>query len=536
MMSTTPHRYGTGLHDNQHAERWLPTSRRVRCLLLFAAFFLSGCASLPEDVERPPSVALEDYRATTLGKMFASDEVAHPGSSGFAVSSRSRQAFRARIAMCRLAEKSLDIQYYIWEPDTTGRILADELIKAANRGVRVRALVDDSTVSGRDNGLVIFDAHPNIEVRLFNPFANRGSRIWGYVTDFGQLNHRMHNKLMVADNAVAIVGGRNIGDHYFGVNTEANFRDLDIVAAGPVVRDLSTSFDAFWNSSWALPASALRDESDDDVEFLAAVQELREQIADEPYPYSLDDEVAVITGDLQSIRELFVWAPGKVLYDRPHEIEHETGTTTVIKGLREEVGRLTDELLIESAYFVPGKRGVSVAAELRDRGVQVRILTNSLASNDVPAAHSGYENYRVGLIEAGVELYELRPDSRAIRKRWSPAAGGSKASLHTKAIVFDRERVFVGSFNLDPRSADINTEMGLLVDSVELARQVAAYLDQGVLPTHAYRVTLDDKAGIVWTTEGPGGTLETFNEEPETGFWERFAADFVRTLPIESQL
>ena len=505
-------------------------------LVLIAGLFLSGCASLPEDVQRPPSVAFDDYLSTTLGEMFAGDEAAHPDLSGFAVSSEGRKAFRARIAMCRLAEKSLDVQYYIWEPDTTGRILTHELVKAANRGVRVRALIDDSTVSGRDNALIIFDAHPNIEVRLFNPFANRGSRIWGYVTDFGQLNHRMHNKLIVADNAVAIVGGRNIGDHYFGVNTEANFRDLDIVTAGPAVRNLSTSFDAFWNSSWALPTTALRDESDDDVVFLEAVRELRERIEAAPYPYTLDDEVAVITEDLQRIRDLFVWAPGKVLYDRPHEIEHETGTTTVIKGLRNEMRRLNDELLIESAYFVPGVRGVEVAGELRDRGVRVRILTNSLASNDVPAAHSGYENYRVGLIEAGVELYELRPDSRAIRKRWSAAAGKSKASLHTKAIVFDRERVFVGSFNLDPRSADINTEMGLLVESAELAGQVAAYLDQGVLPTHAYRVTLDDEESVVWTTEGPAGTVETFHEEPETGFWERFAADFVRTLPIESQL
>ena len=238
---------------------------------LLIGFLLAGCATVPKEYPRNPSTAFTGYTTTSLGRLFEEAATQHPGESGFSIIRDGRWAFTARVALTELAEKSLDLQYYIWEQDETGRILAERLVRAADRGVRVRLLVDDINLSGRDAPIAALDAHPNIEIRIFNPFANRGARLFDFAIDLGRVNHRMHNKIMVADNAVAIVGGRNIGNHYFEVATDANFRDLDIAAAGPVVRDISGVFDHFWNSDWAVPISALVDRPYTDSDLQAAV-------------------------------------------------------------------------------------------------------------------------------------------------------------------------------------------------------------------------------------------------------------------------
>ena len=499
---------------------------------------LTGCASLPDDIQRTASTALADPESTSVGRMFAREAAEHPGLSGFAVVSDSRGAYRARIAMIRLAEKTVDVQYYIWDTDATGGIMADELVKAADRGVRVRALIDDSTMSGRDNGLLAFDAHPNIEIRLFNPFANRGSRVWGYLTDLDRLNHRMHNKLIVMDNAVAIVGGRNIADHYFGVNEDENFRDLDIAAVGPIVRDISGSFDSFWNSDWAMPVDALLD-ADEEIsreQYAENLQGLRERLAATPYPYPLEFDVKIVTDNILSLPTEFTWAKGMVAYDRPQEIATDEGTTSVIGVMREQMERTQSELLIEAAYFVPTDSGVERGCEMVARGIRVRVLTNSLASNDVAAAHAGYEKYRKDLLECGVELHELRIDSQDIRRDWSAIAITSKSLLHTKAAVFDGERLFIGSMNFDPRSTDINTEMGLLVESPALAAEVAAYMNEGANPRNSYTVQLDDRNDLQWLAEDADGQEVRYAKEPDTGALQRGAADIIKILPVESQL
>jgi putative cardiolipin synthase len=375
-------------------------------------------------------------------------------------------------------------------------------VRAADRGVRVRVLLDDINTESDVPIAAALDVHPNIEVRIFNPFANRGARLFDFALDLDRVNHRMHNKLLVADNAVAIVGGRNIGNHYFGVATDANFRDLDIAAAGPVVRDASTVFDHFWNSDWAVPVSALLER-----------------------PYT--------DADLTSIRDKFIWAPGKIVWDDPNDIKAGVEHGRLDKAFYRKLDTLQKELLIESAYFVAGDRGVAKARELHDRGIRMRVLTNSLASNDVVAAHAGYAKYREALLANGVELYELRPDAGAIKKK--VLSGESKAALHTKAIVFDREAVFIGSFNLDPRSANLNTEAGLYVESPELAAQVIAYMDEGVRPENSYRVMLDEDGHLVWETE-INGMAVIFHQDPETGFWDRFMSGFIGLLPVEHQL
>jgi len=507
-------------------------------VLLAVLLILAGCATtLPTDVQRTPSAAIVNYGTTSTGQLFEEAALRHPGKSGFAIIRKGRPAFTGRIAMTAMAEKTLDLQYYIWEPDTTGRILALRLVEAADRGVRVRILVDDNTLTGRDSPIAAIDAHPNIAIRIFNPFAHRGSRLFGFLTDLDRVNHRMHNKLVVVDNALAIVGGRNIGDHYFGVQTDANFRDLDIAAAGPIVREVSGVFDRFWNGDWSYPISALVDRTYTEADLRDTMATMREMISKEQYPYPLDDDVESLIGQFEEIRDSLIWAPGQVVWDDPSSIEEGKEAAVMQEAIYRKLETLDNELLIESAYFVLRERGIQVAKKLHEKGVRIRILTNSLASNDVVAAHGGYATGRKQLIENGAEIYELRPDaaSGTVTEKRYFAGGKSKAALHTKAIVFDREFVFIGSYNLDPRAAEINTEAGVYVESPELAQQVVAYMDEGVLPENSYRVELDDGGNLVWITEKDGQEVR-YSNEPESTFWQRFVAGFVKMLGIEDQL
>ena len=438
--------------------------------------------------------------------------------------------------MTELAEKTLDLQYFIWDVDTTGRILAERLVRAADRGVRVRILVDDLNLEGRDAGIAALDAHPNIEIRIFNPFTHRSGHALDFIADFDRVNHRMHNKLFVMDNAVAIVGGRNIGDHYFEVHQQVNFRDMDVVAGGPVVREASGIFDHFWNSDWAVPIKALVDRPATEADLRAAVKTVREQITKEPfpYPYPLDQDVVGLKSQLTAIFDHFIWAPGHMLFDNPDEIKKYGRTTTLTGVFRRRIEGLNSEVLIEAPYFVLRERAVAGAKRLRDRGVRIRVLTNSLASNDVLAAHAGHAEHRKELIAAGVELYELRSEP-AVKKRMFYLSGSARSTLHCKAYVFDRKDVFIGSFNFDPRSGDINTEAGLYIESPELAAQVIAYMDQGVEPENSYRVLLDADGELYWITE-TNGKAERYDHDPNSTAWQRAKVNFIRMLPVMNQL
>ena len=502
-------------------------------LLLLVGVSLTSCATLPENYPRTSSTAFQDYLQTSVGQFFEEAAVQHPDESGFAIIRHGRKAFTSRIALTELAEKSLDVQYYIWEADATGRILAERLIQAADRGVRVRILVDDINLAGWDAQVASMNAHPNIEIRIFNPFANRDKRYFDFLIDLNRINHRMHNKLMVMDNAVAIVGGRNIGNHYFGVATDANFRDLDIAAAGPVVRDTSRVFDHFWNGDWAVPIAALVKRSYTEADLTVFRETISERIEAEKYPYPLDQDVDDLKSELASIRGQFIWAPGRIVWDDPAAIKEGITEGVMIQQLFRKADTLQSELLIESAYFVTQDKAFEAVKKLTERGVRVRVLTNSLASNDVVAAHAGHAKRRKQLIENGMELYELRPDAGAVRQR--VISGESKAALHTKAVVFDREAVFIGSFNLDPRSASINTEAGLYVESPELAEQVIEYMDEGIEPQNSYRVVLDEDGELFWITEIDGREVR-YHNEPETSFRQRFMSGFIMMLPVEHQL
>jgi cardiolipin synthase C len=519
------------------AESRAPARRGLpRTALIWLAEVLTGRTTDPRpNYPRTPSTAFEDPASTRLGQFFGPAADQHPGLSGFSLLSQGREAFIARLALTDLAERGLDMQYYVWDGDTTGRIIVEHVMKAADRGVRVRLLVDDPFYKDSDSVKAGLDAHPNVEIRLFNPLTNRRWSIFDFIFDFGRVNRRMHNKLMVADNAAAIVGGRNIGDIYYGVNTFANYRDLDVLAAGPVVRELSGVFDRYWNSPSTVPIAAIVDRAHDAADLDAIRNRLREAIAAADYPYPIDQELDQLAAQGAELRDNLVWAHGRIVADDPESIAPGKESDDVIEFIRGRVAQLKEELLVESPYFVLPARAQATVKVLQERNVRVRVLTNSLASNDMLPAHSGYAKTRRRLLENGMELYELRPDTDAFRPGWSILSERSRAALHAKAMAFDGEAVFIGSFNLDPRSAVINTEAGLYIESPELAKRLTAYMAAGVVPANSYRVFLDPNGDIVWETERNGQRVR-YRDEPETGFRRRFVADLWKLLPIDSQL
>jgi putative cardiolipin synthase len=489
---------------------------RALCALALA---LAGCAGLPPN-DLTPSHALTDTSGTRLGGAVAKAVAAHPGRTGVYPLSRGRDAFAARVLLAHAAERSLDVQYYIFRTDVTGRLLCEALWQAAERGVRVRLLLDDNTTRGMDPTLAALDAHANIEVRLFNPFASRGFRLGEMVTDFSRINRRMHNKSFTADNQATIVGGRNVGDEYFGAESAVEFADLDALAVGATVREVSASFDAYWNSASAFPAGQLVPRMS--PEEAASVREGWSRIQQSnPYVQALRTTPLVqqlLAGSLP-----LEWADAHIVSDDPAKVLHppERKDLHMTAQLDAVVGRPRRELDLVSPYFVPTKDGTAALVALARRGVKVRVLTNSLAATDVSAVHAGYAKYREDLLRGGVRLYELKPAARP-----GGGAGGSDASLHAKTFGVDGSRLFIGSFNFDPRSARLNTELGLLVESAALATQLSSALDKG-LPRDAYELRLAGDQ-LVWLDGEAQHTTE-----PQTGFLKRLWIGVLSMLPVE---
>ncbi|MFN0129095.1 MAG: phospholipase D family protein [Verrucomicrobiales bacterium] len=499
--------------------------------------FLTAGPSKPMPIgSRSPSTAFPNHESTVIGAYLEKAASNHPNQSGFAIIPDGRQAFTSRIAMTELAEKTLDLQYFVWDPDSTGRILAQYLVHAADRGVRVRILVDDIYLNGRDAILAGMDAHPNIQVRIFNPFTHRSRRLLNFIADFGRLNHRMHNKLFVMDNSVAIVGGRNIGDCYFEVHQQTHFRDMDVFAVGPIVRKTSAVFDQFWNGDWAVPVKAVVKRTSTEADLQAVLKTARDQIEAKPYPYPLNEDVATLKLELETIYNRLIWATGHMIFDDPDEIKEHGRTISMSESFYRRIDRLESELLIEVPYFVVRQRGLDAVRRLRERGVRIQVLTNSLASNNVLAAHAGHAKHRKDLLAAGVELYELRSDP-PVKKTPLPLMGSASArsTLHCKAFVFDRKDVFVGSLNLDPRSGDINTEAGLYIESPELADQMVAYMNEGVLAPSSYQVLLSADGNLYWVSEEEGKAVR-YDRDPGSTFWQRTKARLIGMLPIMDQL
>jgi cardiolipin synthase C len=503
---------------------------------------LSGCASLPKDYPREPSRAWDRPQETKLGRAFAPAAAQHPGMSGFHVIGNGMDAFVARMALAEAAEHTLDLQYYIFHGDLTGKLILDSLVRAADRGVRVRLLIDDTTAKGKDAGIAVIASHLQIQVRVFNPSAGRSSAAWLFsaAADFDRINHRMHNKMFVADNQAGVVGGRNIGDEYFGAREGVNFADMDLLAAGPVVQDLSRSFDEFWNSEWAYPIEALHAAKPDP----AALEKGREILAAHRSA-ARDSDYAKRLRDSDLLKRLYehdlplVWASAQIVYDRPEKAGSEGKPSDDLKlgpQLRSAVAEPRSDFIISSPYFIPGERGVASFRQLREKGVRIRIVTNSFAGNDVALVHSGYAKYRKDLLKLGVELYELKPSLAAAPEKDQQRFGSSGASLHAKAFIIDREQVFVGSLNLDPRSLDLNTELGFIVESRELADMLARQFDELIRPAYTYRLELGPSDGdLLWISEENGREVR-FTRDPDVGFWRRFSTWFLSFFAPESLL
>ncbi|MGQ0577905.1 MAG: phospholipase D family protein [Betaproteobacteria bacterium] len=525
---------------------------RVLVSPLVVGLVLGACKSLPVDYPRQESRSLRDTAGTQLGRAVAPSTNAHPGLSGVHPLVRGTDAFVARLVLAAGSERSLDVQYYIWRNDTTGRILLDHLLRAADRGVRVRLLVDDLGTAADDAGLLAIDAHPNIELRLFNPIAARGARGLGALADFARVNRRMHNKSFTADNQVTIVGGRNIGDEYFEAQPDLDFADLDVMAVGPVVQQVSGSFDKYWNSDSAYPIAALASAKmtgEQTEQARAALRQYSESQRGSAYTEALRNS-ALARGLVAGILDLY-WCRAEALYDDPAKVSEspEDQSTHLLPKLARITEATQHELLLVSPYFVPGEAGVEYFRGLRSRGVQVTVLTNSLAATDVSAVHAGYSRYREPLLEAGVALYEVKPTARragGVEKRngagGSGLRGSSRASLHAKVFTFDRKAVFVGSLNLDPRSAVLNTEIGLLFESPELATLVAEQFI-AAFSRLAYRLELvsrdpgssDSLSKLEWVERKDDGEMR-YDTEPQVGGWRRLVVWLLSWLPIESQL
>lgn len=501
--------------------------------LASGALLLWSCRRLPSLAGRVPSTALLYTADTALGRRVGARVAAHPGKSGIQPLFDSRDAFAARVLLARAAERTLDAQYYIWHEDLSGTLMLEALREAAGRGVRVRLLLDDANTSGLDPTLSAIDSHPNVEVRLFNPFVTRRSRTVGYLTDFSRLDRRMHNKSFTADSQATVVGGRNVGDEYFGAGDGSLFVDLDVLAVGPVVLEVSTAFDRYWNSESAYPASLLLPKAKDGA--LAGLASEAARVAREPASAAY---VAAVR-DCPFVRDLLAgelpleWVGARVYADDPAKALGRAAPEALLSSkLRTVIGRPRHDVHVVSPYFVPRKGGTELLREWVARGVAVRVLTNSLEATDVASVHAGYSKRRRALLEGGVALWELR---RAAGRTYPhDAPGGSGSALHAKTFAVDGERLFVGSMNLDPRSASLNTEMGFVLESPALATKLAA-LFEGAVPRTAYEVRLSETGDLVWI-ERRGAETVRHDHEPGAGFWRRAGVAVLSLLPIEPLL
>ncbi len=532
---------------------------------------LTGCASLPPPVPRPDTHALASSDGTALHALVAR---AAPRAevSGFHVIASGEEAYGVLVTLADQAERTLDLQYYLIRSDGSSRGVLQRVYAAAERGVRVRLLVDDLNTAGQDAGLMRLTQHPNITVLLYNPFpAGRMStiaRLASSLTDIARINQRMHNKMFVADNAVAVTGGRNLGDAYFLHSPKSNFLDLDVFVAGPAVRDLSATFDAFWNHPLAYPVAAIvqhRDEAatstpQGETAFPQAapagtsVAEAPPTPAPDVQPADVPASAATAESmnlppvppqkrspfvrDLQAGKLSLVWASSRVIADTPSKIEsqgepapHETIADDVVSLMRSA----REEVVLITPYFVPGERGVALMQELRDRGVVVKVLTNSLATTDAPAVHIGYARYREPLLKQGVELHELRRHIGAPPARIG-SLGSSSASLHAKVVVVDRRTALVGSMNMDPRSARLNSEMGVVIRSPVIAQQLVRLYED--LSVTGYLVTLGTTGKLQWKSQPQAGAEggEDTDHEPEAKLWLRIGLKLLSPFAPDEML
>jgi putative cardiolipin synthase len=507
--------------------------RRITGLLIAAfAVAATGCRALPVRVA-PYQEALPVAQYGSLADFGGRIEaMLESGESAHWLLDRNDLALRARLALADEAAISLDVQYFVWQSDATGHLLADRMLHAADRGIRVRILVDDFGVSGKGGDVLKLDAHPNIEVRNFNPWSTRGNRL-GTSTEFLTrayvLNRRMHNKTIIADGRFAMLGGRNIGDRYFGIYDRFVQNDLDVMVAGPAAREVATTFDEYWNSEHSYLVASFQYDNRPRTPLTTTRAEMHSSIeSNAAMLASFPSEPADWSGYLEELVATFVPARSSILWESPDILDEQR--PRLYDDLKELIAGTQSEVLISSPYFIPDEAFRALLRDLVARGVRVVVLTNSLATNNHVVAHTGYKRWRREILAAGVELYELRPDAEALRLYVTPPAEAERLGLHTKAVVVDRRRAFVGSPNVDPRSMVLNTEIGIVGEGPAFAAAVAALVERDIAPANSWRVTMDEEGWLTWTSGD-----EVVRRQPALGFKQRAIEFLLNLLPIKDQ-
>jgi putative cardiolipin synthase len=506
--------------------------RAARAFLLFIAIgTLAACATVPEDYPREPSFADTATADTPIGQFADEWSRINDGFSGFYPLTSGTDAFGARLRLIELAERAIDAQYFLMKNDDAGRIFAEAFMRAADRGVKIRFLLDDVFTTVDDHMLAMLDHHPMIEVRLYNPISRRGIFYANFMGDFKRANRRMHNKSFTVDNRITVVGGRNIADEYFELRHDAEFLDFDVLVAGPAAAEVNETFDEFWNDERSFPITVL-DEAITEEAFAGWRADLDAEF------YRNEETIYKHAVNSQLVHELFERerelypAAHQVITDSPAKLSSEIseGQQALVNYLADVTSGARSEVIVITPYFVPYESGVAYWESLVDRGIRVIVLTNSLASNNHTAVHSGYSRHRKASIEAGIELYEARVDAV------DEADGADQPevlTLHTKAVVIDRQTLFAGSLNMDPRSIEINSELGIVIDSAEMVAPLANEVVDD-LSRFAYRVKLDENGKLTWHgTIDDQPVIET--KEPQTSGWRRFQAWLLKIVP-DSQL
>ena len=534
-------------------ERLSAHATAVVASVLLVAVQLLGCAALPPGAkyEKQSSTAYAHPEDTRIARALAASAATHAGSSAFRMISRGTDGFALRMQLIDGAEHALDLQYFIFHQDHTGQIITEALLRAADRGVQLRVLVDDGAIEPGDGRIRLLAAHPDIEVRVFNPFAYRGESAFlrgvEFMFNHRRLDFRMHNKLMIADNAGALIGGRNIGDEYFQVDPQGQYADDDLFVYGRTVQQLSARFDSYWNSALAIPVEALAGGRPTAAQLATYRAELsvahqRAQDAGASYMHdaaSGEPLSGILNGELP-----MVWAPAQVICDAPDKLHDHYDTVRgpfVYESVAQAVAAVQTELLIISPYFVPTPMESQVVENLRQQKVRVGILTNSLESTTELSAHAGYQRHRTELLRAGVELHEVRAAPENTRGSGESAAltRYGNYGLHAKLYALDRTKLFIGSMNFDQRSAWLNTEVGLIIDSSELTLQAVSRYDAMTQLGNAYEVLLQPDSGghlrVVWRTR-VGDRIIVTAHEPSHSAWRIIEDDLLQLLPVDDEL
>ncbi len=515
---------------------YLSLKRRfLNILALCAAITLvASCATPVTPHAEPVSHSIPAAQDLPAWRSLHDNLPSQTATSWFATLNSGEASLIRRLAIIDTATVSIDAMYFLWLEDAVGSLRFERILAAAERGVRVRLLIDDSFLAGEDDVILALDEHPNVEVRIYNPFSVRtdtmASRYLENLNDLSRTNHRMHNKLLIGDNIAAVVGGRNIADDYFGFGKERNFRDYDVLATGKVVPQLSAGFDLYWNSGWAFPAPEVEHRYANEADYSRLLKDLRDKAS------SLDDwqEKKGTTGpdwsdNWSTLAQTLIEGQAEVLLDKPRF--DKQSPYQVAARLEDIFTAADDEIIVVSAYLIPTDKLMKEISEQIGRGTKIRFLTNSLASNNHVPAHAAYEDYRKGLVESGVELHELRPDGL---DRGLYEVDGYRAEtfgLHGKVMIFDEDTVFIGTLNMDPRSMFINTEMGLLIKSETLNKIVRDELLPGFSPRNSWRVQLDNDKRLTWTSfDG------TRHKQPAGSMSRRLLDTFIAPLPIDSQM